>query len=369
MRHWLSSLLVSFNVLVVVISMVSCQSSTIDFSVRLVSAGVDSVLFEILDDNVTATNYLIRYGLNAGAAQNSEALGAIENSMPIRMITNPFGLIKKDQEEKAALNNTDFDYDDADRFGEQFSYDKVTDIKAKSYAQMHRFSITDLDANTNYEISLTITAHIAHLQRKIITGGSTPATSENAELKTTVKKFVFKFKTLFDLASAASAACEEFHRSQASLEPSSELYETEDYFSSCYTDTSNCTECKSSCYQVAMNNSMMVRVPSGKPKAGGKPILCEPCPCDTTKSTGDCVVVNQSTVKCTQCIEPYTGLLCKECRNEGIEFYRNEQGECMVCNCNGNSAYDILGPSSNGKKTLKCQAGTGKHQQVDQTVP
>ena len=360
--------------LILAVLLVTCQalelqspSNQIAFEVKLVSVGVDSVLFELVDDNVTAINYVIKYVLNTDATENSDALGSVDNPIPIRMITNPFGLLKQDEKERMSLGTADFNYDESDSYGEQFSFDKSKEIENKTYAEIHRFSVGDLDANRNYEIVLTITARLAHLQRKIVlNGSSTPdVTRSQAELKTTARKFLFKFKTLFDLVAAATAACEEFHRAQASLEPSSDLYDSEDYYSACYMESSNCTQCKPSCYQITLNHSSIVRVPSqlaAKSSADHSiPVLCEPCPCDTTKSTGDCAVLNSSIIKCTQCIEPYTGLLCKECKNEGVDYYKNEQGECMKCDCNGNSAFDMLGPDSATKKKLKCQAGTGKN--------
>lgn len=114
-------------------------------------------------------------------------------------------------------------------------------------------------------------------------------------------------------------------------------------------------------------------------------ILCEACPCDTSRSTGECIVVmasssdqqkqssssdsrssavisNYPQIKCTQCIEPYVGAKCNDCQNEGIDYYKNENGECVKCFCNNNAAVDVNSPlksplSSNRRR--KCNSITG----------
>lgn len=94
---------------------------------------------------------------------------------------------------------------------------------------------------------------------------------------------------------------------------------------------------------------------------GQKPILCEACPCDTSRSTGECFVEQTSSdngyqqIKCKQCKEPYIGPACNDCQNEGIDYYKNEHGECVKCFCNNNAALD-LNPNS---KRRKCQSITG----------
>lgn len=102
-----------------------------------------------------------------------------------------------------------------------------------------------------------------------------------------------------------------------------------------------------------------------------KPILCEACPCDTSRSTGECYVTQSSdqgsssdtsssggfTPKCKQCIDPYVGGMCNECLNDGIDYYKNEKGECVKCFCNNNAALDVNPRST---KRRKCRAITGK---------
>lgn len=116
-----------------------------------------------------------------------------------------------------------------------------------------------------------------------------------------------------------------------------------------------------------------------------KIILCEACPCDTSRSTGACEVVPPASassssssssdsvvlasypqIKCKQCIEPYVGDRCNDCQNEGIDYYKNERGECVKCFCNNNAALDAINPSSSSSSSSslsvrrrKCNSITG----------
>jgi hypothetical protein len=235
------------------------------------------------------------------------------------------------------------DYIESASSGEKYKSTEVSDLKEKKINNTHLLVIDGLDENRFYEISFVVTAKQAHLRFK-----SPKKTQFNS--KQTTKTFHFNFQTTFDIDAAARYACKQ------------------ESDNSCYTIGSNCTSCKPNCYQVKSNqdikNNLEIKTSSLKP------ILCEVCPCDMLRSTGECIESNinrlvksqtnfQSTqqIECKKCLYPYTGLLCNDCINDGFDYYKNEMGECVKCDCNNNSAYD----NSNNltKNKIKCQPITG----------
>lgn len=216
--------------------------------------------------------------------------------------------------------------------GEKYDSGERIKIRTQTIEETNRFSINDLEPNRNYVVNFTIKAQLAHLSSKL---SNTPFNSME-----TIKNFQLQFRTDFDLELTVSLSCNS--SALSSNDPAS-----------CYMPNSNCSQCKSNCYKLNMSN-----------KNTSGPIVCEACPCDTSRSTGECMTIvdsevksfRQEMVKCKMCIKPYTGLLCNECENEGVDYYKNEDGECIKCNCNNNAFLD----SNFNSQKRKCQAITGK---------
>jgi len=351
------------------------SNKIIEFDLKLVNINTNSVQFELIDDNRTAINYVIKYELiNSHKAFSQEKQTIVEASKmsnQFRMQTNSLGLVKQQEELLKKMNETieEFINEENSDSGERFNSEEVLDIKSKSYDDTHKFLIDELDSNRLYELNFEIQARKGRLHHD----ESLP----NFSSSETIKSFNFKFQTAFDYDQQAYLACNN------SLLKSSNKNDQVDYrlfqYSSCYQPDSNCTRCKSTCYEIKP-------ITTGKKttqQSGSKPILCEPCPCDQLKSTGECYVDDtlrqanskntnnlnfypeQQFLKCKQCIEPYTGDLCNECKNEGVDYYKNELGECVKCECNNNALLDnkelmaSLGNKMIISKARKCQPITG----------
>lgn len=262
----------------------------IKFDLKLLNVDSSSAQFVVQDDNQTTYNYDIFYHLTTLPQKDfrpehldSDTISISEKSFQIQ--TNSLVLLKQQEEILKANNLTLEDLqEDSNDSGEKYNSEEKLLINSKTFEEKHSFFINELESNKYYEVNFTIRARRAHLSLHLL-----PAQKlDNTETK---KEFNFKFKTSFDLTQAALSAC------------------SDKTSSSCYVQDSACTVCKASCYLVGSNMS--------------KPVLCEPCPCDTSRSTGECFVVDQpdsaknrfqpEVIKCKKCIKPYTGLLCNEC--------------------------------------------------------
>ena len=347
------------------------SNNAIKFDLKLVNVDSASAQFEIVDDNKTTINYAISYLLTStnlnDPMRNFENYVAdtVKVTKDFQMQTNSLSLLSKQEDiitnAKNANPNLVFDEDapvnskDADS-GEKYNLDEIEEIKTKKYEDLHRFLVPDLEPNRFYEINFTIKAKLAHLSSSLLLLSTT---SVNNSQKTkeylykrveTILQLQFKFKTTFDYAQAALQAC------------NNSKYNAE---SSCYVANTNCQVCKPTCHQVKESRNQVNKT------SPQQLVLCEACPCDTSRSNGECIIVEQDVkpenkflqtqvAKCTRCIKPYTGLTCNECEDEGIEFYKNEIGECARCECNDNALYDTLDASSKvNYKRRKCQAITG----------
>jgi hypothetical protein len=353
---------------------VSTETGDLKYDLKLANIGSKSAEIEILDDNKTTINYEIEYSLSSDSTNVYDSVNNkfISNSIrskskSFRMQTNSLTLLAA-QEAFMKENNIDettlnaIRLPDAASDGELINTAWKEDIQAQSYEQAHRIYIGDLEPNRYYELDLSIQASKAYLS-SLLTKIANPSA------KQTVKQFKFKFKTIFDYDLAISLACNNSlsggaESAAAKMDPS--LFAV----SSCYESGSRCSKCKSSCYEVKRNKNEQ-----GKAKSG-EPVLCEACPCDTSRSTGECVVIESAnkdspssssaevksgpaqTIQCKKCIKPYTGLLCNECENEGIDYYKTETNECMPCSCNGNAATDNF--NNDDVKKPRCHKITGK---------
>lgn len=359
------------------------QSSTntnniIEFDLKLVNINTNSVQFELIDDNQTAINYLIKYDLinshKAFSQEKQTIVEASKTSNQFRMQTNSLGLIKRQEELLKKKNETieDFNNEENSDGGERFNSGEVMDIKSKSYDDTHKFLVDELDSNRLYELNFEVQARKVRLHHD---DESLP----NFSSSETIKSFNFKFQTQFDYDQQAYLACNNSLKSNKNDQVDYRLFQ----YSSCYQSDSNCTRCKSTCYEIKQTASVKKTSQAEVKQVASKPILCEPCPCDQLKSTGECFVDDklkqasnknanglnfypeQQFLKCKQCIEPYTGDLCNECINEGVDYYKNELGECVKCECNNNALLDnkelmaSLGSKMVISKARKCQPITG----------
>jgi hypothetical protein len=362
----------------------STSDNVIKFDLKLVNVDSASARFELVDDNKTTINYAISYVLTSktmAISGNGEEYMAdsIKASKDFQLQTNSLDLLNKQEEllTKAKALNSNLDSneeessstptqnkDEADS-GEKYNSDEIEEIKHKNYEDIHRFLVEDLEPNRYYEINFTIKAKLAHLSSSLLLLSTTSL--NNGQKSTeylykkveTTRQLQFKFKTTFDLNRAALLACNNSKYDQQS---------------SCYVPNSDCKQCRPTCYQVKESRNNLGNQTSSSssvPSSANSLVLCEACPCDTSRSTGVCIATEQETrpenkflqsqlIKCKQCIKPYTGLLCNECENDGFDNYKNEFGECVKCDCGGNAMYDILNEVARGSyKRRKCQAITG----------
>ena len=326
------------------------------FNLKLINVDSGSAQFEITDDNLTATNYVITYTLKSNyfsmdflkrpILEQTSFIDKLQMQTNLRNLI----LIQQDEENKRKMlslnknisqNETNYSYEDdeaEDASGGKFSSDEILEFNNKTEQDLHKFVIENLDENRFYEINLTITAFEIHFKTQEL----------NHKLRKNLRNFEFKFKTTFDILKAAKEACEDSKHAEI-LNGDASISLT----ASCYLKNSNCSKCKSNCYQIKQYSRNLSK---------DNPILCEACPCDSLKSTGECVEVEQSkpqqqVIKCKQCNSPYLGQFCNDCENEGIDYFKNEFGQCVRCECNDNSAFD--NDDLKNKKKRKCQAITG----------
>jgi hypothetical protein len=324
-----------------------CSINAFEFNLRFINVDYHSARFEIVDDNKTTLNYVVSYDLNSIKQQeiDPKIIETVSATRTFRIQTNSDRLAQL-QLNSTRLNLTDTTFSNDDS-GENYNSEELRQIKHESWTDMHQFVIDTLDENRVYDVTFRITAKQAHLKifnnkRKIDTNTTTSQSKS--------KQFRFNFKTTFNLEVAAKKACDQFKLNKMNKSINS-------MFAQCYQTDSECTKCNSNCYEIKSSD-----INSNKNNNNNKPVLCEPCPCDTLRSTGSCDYnLTEDTVTCKQCIKPYTGSLCSLCENDGVDFYRNEIGKCISCECNGNTWFentDIL--IKNGNRRRKCQAITGK---------
>lgn len=361
-------MMVLFVVLLLVLPSPSIQqqsSDEIKFDLKLVNVGSTNAEFQIDDDNQTTINYEITYSANSGKIEymppddlhaEQHVYNSISMIHSIKVQTNSRTLADK-QTELMQNAQKKVEAKKIEDSGENYTSDEIEQAKTAKYETEHRFNVFELEPNRNYEINLTILAKRAHLS-----AGFYQAAGQTIDAPSSIatrREFNFKFTTTYDWNEAAHKAC------------NASQYDSE---SSCYQPGSECTQCKSTCFQVPNPTK-------NDQNDEKKLVLCEACPCDKLRSTGECTSSDQDTdtdgqsntvdtnnshflqakkLKCKQCITPYTGKLCNECESEGYDYYRNEAGECSACDCNGNSAYDLLDSNSRASyKRRKCQPITG----------
>ena len=349
-------------------------NSTIDFDLKLVNVDTTSAQFEIIDDNKTTINYAISYTIqskdNSFTLSTQQISETTVSSKSFEMQTNSISLLNKQEEllqnrnvSSSAIPKMEDNGEKTDS-GESYNSEERLEIKSKTWQEVHRFLVNDLEPNRLYEIKFDITAKLAHLSSSLIKNAAKVITSKKS--KETKTSFKFNFVTPFDVEKTADLACK-----NARLNTKQTSNTALSMSSSCYLNDNDCTKCKPTCFKREPN-----KIGPSIVDLNGKPILCEPCPCDQSKSTGECMIANpmqqegslvQSNnfqppvIKCKQCIEPYTGDQCKDCDGEGIDFYKNEDGICVKCECNNNarldSEYENKDPT-NAKR--KCSPITGK---------
>lgn len=307
------------------------QADSIEFSIRFLSADHQQATFELLDDNQTTLNYIINYELIS-----KKKVGLI--SQEIRSNKTFLKQTNSDKLAQLQLASVNHLVEDTENVsGENYNSEQLRAIQAETWSDMHQFVIDNLDENRLYSVTFRILAKRAHLKRKKNANRSAPVSVS--------KQFSLSFKTTFNYELAAHEACNLFKQNNTS-----QIEYTP--FANCYLN--DCFKCKSNCYELK---------PSEENSTSDKPLLCEPCPCDQLKSTGACVYDKEYSIQCKQCVSPYTGAMCNQCENDGVDYYKNELGECVKCECNHNAwadNNDILSDIRNGNKRRKCQAVTGE---------
>lgn len=226
----------------------SVEGGVVAFNVKLTNVDQSSAEFEILDDNTTTINYKIAYTLmsnhsasvsHGGASEPSDKTLVLKSSFDMQ--TNSLGmlvqqeLIDADDDSIQALIESNKARDN----GEIYSGEDKARIRSKSYEELHRFLLPDLEPNREYEVSLSIQAREAYLN-SLLTGVQKP------DSEAVVRQFQFKFKTTFDYDLAASLAC---NNSMPELTVPGNKINME-ASSSCYVRDTNCTRCGLTCYQV-----------------------------------------------------------------------------------------------------------------------
>lgn len=278
-----------------------------DFSLKIFDVDWNKAYFEIIDDKKTTFNYEISFSLSS----HDSITGDINLKSHFYIQTNPINLIQK--EEEITQKNSFVPDQDKDPNGEFYNDWQRMYIRRKNYTDIHVFPINDLEPNRAYKILFKINCTRAHLSMSLLP-------NQDINTESSIKSFSFKFKTLFDPNLVKSITCS----NSTNLDP--ELLN----LLSCYEEKSNCTKCKPYCYKVPRYEN---------------PTLCWPCPCDQLRSSGVCSIKKPGNfepeeIKCEKCKPPYTGPLCDQCQNEGFDYYKNDIGECVKCNCNNNSYFD-----------------------------
>lgn len=293
-----------------------------DFSLSIFDVDWNKAYFEIVDDKKTTFNYDISYSLSSHDSIN----GDINFKSKLYIQTNPISLIEK--EEKINQKNSFVPDQDKDPNGEFYNDWQIMNIRRKNYTDIHVFHINDLEPNRSYKILFKINCTRAHLSMSLLP-------NQDISTESSIKNFYFKFKTLFDPNLVKSITCNNLSNSDPKLMN----------LLSCYVEKSDCTACKPHCYKVPRYE---------------QPILCWPCPCDQSRSNGICSVKREGNFEpeeiiCEKCKPPYTGPLCDQCQNEGFDFYKNDVGECVKCNCNNNSYFDYY-RIKNSSDLRKCNS-------------
>ena len=326
-------------------------SAELAFDIRIVSVSFKSAEFELIDDYSTPTNYLIQYDTTSFY----DSVGPTGTTIHESDHTKGTFEIQTNSKVNATRSNltnqttaVDFTFWDN---GVQLKPEEMDLIQSRSSQQQHRFTVDTLDENRVFDVNFNVIASLA--QRKVF------QSEAFFDSRRTIRKLRLRFKTKFDIQAAAQDTCQRQMKYEMK-NVDSELK------TSCYVAGSNCTRCSPGCYQLKDSATQKNVTVS---KQSEEAVLCQRCPCDTSKSSGECTVTEdrsevfnpQMKFTCSQCVGPYAGDLCGKCRGEGFDLFRNERGECRTCQCSGNSPYDNTDFNSHSVKTKrKCAPVTGR---------
>lgn len=207
-------------------------SPLLKFTIKLVNVEYKNAQFEIVDDNQTPTNYMIKYNLNSlyeYTNKNGVLISERDSSQnQFEIQTNSLAQKMPKGENKQSLDPIFWDN------GKQLSSEEIMLLQSRTPLESHRFNIDTLDQNRIYDISFSIIASLT--QSKVF----------NASLLTTkrsVRTFMLQFKTPFNAIEAVEAACNEIKNAEKTG-----LVEVIEY--SCYQIATNCTQCAAGCYKV-----------------------------------------------------------------------------------------------------------------------
>ena len=278
------------------------KSSSIQFDLKLVNIDAYKAEFEMVDDNITTINYEIEYELiSKSKTFNKLPLSELTiSTKTFDMQTNPIYLLNK--QEQIRLNHSiskmtnksdiimNINNDETDvsvtNSGETYSSDEILEINTKSYEDIHRFFINDLESNKIYQVNFKVVASLAHLKDDVLIGNDSQ----------TKKYFKFDFQSKY----LAKVNCQN---------------EIKDVEFSCYEPNLNCSKCKSNCYET---NYAYLHTTDGN-NVNNQIKQCLECPCDTLRSTGECHEITRvdnfydpRQVVCKECLYPYTGNSCND---------------------------------------------------------
>jgi hypothetical protein len=355
---------------------IGCESidynKNLNYTVMLIDVDSTSVSLEIRDDNQTAIDYTINCSLYGHTRSYDDPNQSIEATEVLKttLYAQTKSIKQLDDKEKLMASSS------VDINGKKYNIEEKENIRSKIWFEGHRFTLENLESNMNYQLKINISA-------KEIENGQNSAITN--------KIFEFTFTTTFNINLAAQDACK-YEKGDEKIR--TELLKVEQIneislkiSSDCYIKDSNCTKCKSNCFQIkpivssndyAKLNSSTKKIANETPLSLA--ILCDKCPCDESKSTGECEEIQvdldkemkiteqlqnfkqiKQQIRCKQCKKPYTGQHCDECESDGIDYYMNADGECLKCECNKNAALDdpktLL--AEKDSKRRKCQDRTG----------
>jgi hypothetical protein len=323
--------------------------------------------FLIQDDNETALNYYIDYYLTSKPYDAYQEDELLQRTNSIKIQTNLNSIIKQKNSllSDDHLKTTDDDDNNNNNNNEDYIGEEgieISTIPSTLNENNHQFKIGDLEPAHYYIITFTVRPKRMYLiengkRIQLLNNSQSSSPPKHHKIPFTKQKaqrnFTFEFRTLFNEEKAAFAEC-----------TGNTTVNTDDIpkiYSNCYVPNSNCTKCRSTCYQKTLPY-VPTSVTTTVKDTSSKIVFCEACPCDTTRSTGECVAIQKESsqqvyqdLKCTQCQEPYTGIRCNDCKNEGIDYYKNDRGECIECDCNNNSEME----NNKNSTKRKCEAKTG----------
>lgn len=131
------------------------DDKSVEFDVKIVNVDSSSAELELFDDNKTTINYLITYTLTGNRTLPVDVVGeaktvSIVSKNSFKMQTNSLSMLAQQEQllsDDDSVANLKSKSNDSGDSGELYTNDDKALIRSKSYEEVHRFLVPDLEPN------------------------------------------------------------------------------------------------------------------------------------------------------------------------------------------------------------------------------